>query len=113
VNLLAPSFGTRQDPDAAFKLATYSLTPVWLAGAASLFATLHPSLGAFAAFIQIGGAGWGFYILYSGLPIVLGAPEERALAHAAVAGAATAIAAGVAISVIQGVFGALLVGAPG
>lgn len=112
VNLLAPTFGARQDNDAAFKLAAYSMTPVWLAGALALVATVHPSLHALWMLAMVTGACWSGFLLWVGLPIVLGTPDERALHHALAASLATAVAAGVAVSVLHGVFGALLLGTP-
>jgi hypothetical protein len=112
LNLLAPTFGARQDNDAAFKLAAYSMTPVWLAGGLAIVAGLHPSLHALWVLAMVAGACWSGFLLWVGLPIVLGTPEERALHHALSAALATAVAAGVGISVLNGVFGALLLGTP-
>jgi len=110
INLLAPSFQARQDPEAAWKLATYSLTPVWLAGALAIFSTLHGATYALYFIGLVGGVGYAWYLLFAGLPIVLGTPDDKALAHSIVAVLATAIAAGVGISVLYAVFGTLLLG---
>jgi hypothetical protein len=110
INLLAPSFQARQDPEAAFKLATYSLTPAWLAGGLAVLSTMHGVAGAVWFIGLVGGVGYSWYLLYTGLPIVLGTPDDKAFAHSFVAALATVIAAGVGLSVLYAVFGALLLG---
>jgi Yip1 domain len=110
VNLLAPTFGARQDNEAAFKLATYSLTPIWISSALALFHTLHAALMVVHVLGLVAGGLWSGYLLYTGLPIVLNAPEERALPYSIVALAATAAATGVALFVLRAVFGSMLLG---
>jgi hypothetical protein len=68
IDLVAPVFGGRRDFDAAFKLAVYSFTPVWLAG---IFLML-PGL----RFLVLAGF-YGGYLLWLGLPRLVKAPEQR------------------------------------
>jgi len=74
INLLAPAFGGRRDFDSAFKLAVYAYTPVWLAG---IF-LLAPGL----RFLGLTGF-YGAYILWTGLPRLIKAPERKVLSFTA------------------------------
>jgi len=80
IHLLAPMFGGRRDFDSAFKLAVYAYTPVWLAG---IF-LLAPGL----RFIGLTGF-YGAYILWTGLPRLIKAPERKVLSFTAVIVACT------------------------
>lgn len=73
INLMAPAFGGRRDFDGAFKLAIYSFTPVWLAG---VFLVL-PGL----RFLTLTGF-YGAYIVMTGLPRLMKAPEQRSHTYA-------------------------------
>jgi hypothetical protein len=75
INLVAPLFGGRRDFDNAFKLAVYSYTPVWLAG---IFLMI-PGL----SFLTILGL-YGLYLLWLGLPPLIGVPRDKALGFACV-----------------------------
>ena len=75
---LAPRFGAQKDFASALKLAVYSFTPVWLAG---IF-LIVPGL----SFLIIMGL-HGVYLLWTGLPILMRAPAEKALPYAAVVAA--------------------------
>jgi hypothetical protein len=70
VDLAAPLFGGRRNFDAAFKLAVYSFTPVWLAGIFLLLPGLR--------FLVLTGF-YGAYILWLGLPPLTKTPEQRSL----------------------------------
>ena len=48
INALAPTFGAQQDSNKAFKVAVYSYTPAWIAGALQILPALA-ILGVFAA----------------------------------------------------------------
>jgi hypothetical protein len=99
IDVLAPMFGAQKDFAAALKLAVYSYTPVWIAG---IF-LLVPGL----SFLVILGL-HGVYLLWTGLPILMRAPAEKALPYAAVvSGCALVIAVGL------GLLEAPLFGAPG
>jgi len=75
MDLLAPLFGGRRNFNNAFKLAVYSLTPVWIAG---MFLVL-PGL----RFIVLTGC-YGAYLLWLGLPRLAKVPEEQAANFTAV-----------------------------
>lgn len=72
---LVPNFGGRSDMTSAFKTAAYASTPVWLAG----FFAIIPAIG----FFSVLGL-YSVYLLYLGLPRVMGVPQDRALACAIV-----------------------------
>jgi hypothetical protein len=97
INELALMFGGRMDIVAAFKAAAYSSTPAWLAGVFSIVPVF--------AFLSVVGL-YSLYLLYLGLPRLMRAPDNRAVAYtAAVVGAAAVLA-----FVVSGVLG-LAVGA--
>ena len=68
VDLAAPLFGGRRNFDAAFKLAVYSFTPVWLAGIFLLLPGLR--------FLLLTGF-YGAYILWLGLPLLTKTSERK------------------------------------
>ncbi|HRO04008.1 MAG TPA: Yip1 family protein [Terricaulis sp.] len=75
INAVAAHFDADQDDLAAQKVAAYSLTPAFLSGVFSLWPPLWwLSLFALAAMV---------YLMYRGLPILMKAPEDRALGYAA------------------------------
>jgi hypothetical protein len=75
VNVLANNFDADRDDVAAQKIAAYSLTPAFLSGVFSLWPPLWwLSLFALAAMVLL---------MYRGLPILMKAPPDRALAYTA------------------------------
>jgi hypothetical protein len=70
VDLLAPSFGAAKSWPAALKVAAYSLTPSFLAG---IFGII-PFLGVLALFAGL----YGIFLLFTGLPVVMGNSKEKA-----------------------------------
>src|SRR5215207_1058482 len=95
IDALAPTFGGRKDMLSAFKVAAYSMTPTWLAG---IFAVI-PAI----SFLSLLGL-YGIYLLYLGLPRLMRAPEDKAVAYTAV----VVLAAVVLSIVLAGVLGVLL-----
>jgi hypothetical protein len=75
IYVLAPRFDATKSFSAALALAVYSTTPVWLTGVFFLLPGLR--------FLTVLGF-YGFYLLWSGLPALMKAPEERSLSYAAV-----------------------------
>jgi hypothetical protein len=73
---LAPKFGAQKNATQALKVAVYSYTPAWLAGALRLLPML--SLLALVA------SCYGVYILYLGLPRLMKSPPEKATGYTAV-----------------------------
>jgi hypothetical protein len=74
IEALAPRFGGNKDRVSAFKLAAYSATASWLAG---VF-TLVPALG----ILSILGL-YSLYLLYTGVPILMKVPADKALSYTA------------------------------
>jgi hypothetical protein len=75
VNTLADNFDGDRNDLAAQKVAAYSLTPSFLSGVFSLWPPLWwLSLFALAAMV---------FLMFRGLPILMKAPEDRALSYAA------------------------------
>lgn len=69
VQALAPRFGGTGEEVPAMKLAAYSPTAMWLAGAFALL----PPLGVLALLGL-----YSLYILYKGVPVVTRVPEDKA-----------------------------------
>jgi hypothetical protein len=96
IEILAPKFGGQPDADAALKLAAFSPTIAWVAGAAIIV----PLLGGIVALI---GGFYALYTLYLGVPIVMRVPQEKALTFTlAVIG--VAIVVNIAVRMLTGVF---------
>jgi hypothetical protein len=75
IDALAPSFGGTKNQTRAFKVAIYSATASWVAGVFMLIPALAP-LGIIGLY--------SLYLLYVGLPILMKAPEDRALGYTVV-----------------------------
>jgi hypothetical protein len=90
IDLLAPRFGGKKNFPNALKLSVYSHTPLWLAGVFLLIPGLN--------FLLILGL-YGFYLLWVGLPILMGVPNERAFTYAIVA-TACALAPAVVLAIV-------------
>jgi len=73
INALAPSFGGEKNATQALKVTAYSFTPIWLAGVLNIVPMLG-MLGIFASFYAV-------YVLYLGLPVLMKAPKDKALAY--------------------------------
>ena len=72
IDFLAPRFGGTANRNNAFKLAAYSATAAWIAGAFQLI----PGLG----MLTILGL-YGLYLLYVGIPVLMKAPEDKAVIY--------------------------------
>jgi hypothetical protein len=84
INTLADQFDGDRNDIAAQKIAAFSITPAFLSGIFSLYPGVWwISLFALAAMV---------YIMYRGLPILMKAPEDRALSYAATVTVAGAVA---------------------
>ena len=79
INWMARTYGALEEDDAAngVALAAYSCTPLFVAG----FALLYPEPW-FNALVFLAAAGYGAYLMYDGLPIVMDIPRERAIMYA-------------------------------
>lgn len=76
VDALAPSFGGTKNPVSALKVVAFSYTASFVAGVFGIF----PLLGILAI---IGGL-YSLYLLYVGLPVLMKAPEDKALGYTVV-----------------------------
>lgn len=95
VDLLASKFGAERSYSDAFRLTAYSFTPVWLAG---IF-LLVPG----ASFLVLLGL-YGFYLMWTGMPVLMRAPADKALPYVvAVAVCAIAIDIMVRLALIAAV----------
>ena len=84
IDLLAPRFGGEKNFANAVKLSVYSHTPLWLAGIFLLIPGLN--------FLLILGV-YGVYLLWTGLPLLMRVPSEKALPYAVVVTACALIPA--------------------
>jgi hypothetical protein len=75
IDLLAPRFGGKKNFPNALKLSVYSYTPLWLAGIFLLIPGLN--------FLLILGV-YGLYLLWIGLPMLMGVPSDCAFRYAIV-----------------------------
>lgn len=76
INALAPTFGTAKNSAQAFKVAIYSITPVWIAGVLNII----PMLGVLGILAGL----YGIYLMYLGLQKVMNSPADKAVAYTAV-----------------------------
>jgi hypothetical protein len=94
INALAPTFAGEKNDIQALKVATYSSTAAWLAGVFGLIPAVS-ILGILGLY--------SLYLLYLGLPILMKAPQEKALGYTAVVIIA-AIVVFVVIGIVSGAF---------
>jgi Yip1 domain len=76
IDALAPKFGGEKNSAQALKVAVYSFTPAWVAGALRIL----PSLGILATL----GALYSVYVLYLGLPRLMKSPPDKAMTYTVV-----------------------------
>jgi hypothetical protein len=74
VDALAPTFGGEKNPMQALKAVVYSSTAVWVAGVLYLL-----KLGALVGLAGL----YGIYVLYLGLPVLMKAPQDKAVGYTA------------------------------
>jgi hypothetical protein len=96
INALAPTFGAEKNNAQALKVAVYSYTPAWLAGAFQIL----PALGILGLLAGC----YGLYLLYLGLPRVMKCPQEKAMGYTAVV-----VVCAIVLTVVTGAIGGLLV----
>jgi hypothetical protein len=77
IDALAPTFGGRKSFNQAVKVAAYSYTPVWVLAILAII----PYVGMLIALVAVV---FAFYLLYLGLPRVMGAPQEKAAGYTVV-----------------------------
>jgi len=94
IDALAPTFRGQKNTLAAFKVAAYSMTPAWLAG---IFAII-PSI----SFLSLLGL-YGIYVLYTGLPLLMRVPEDKAFGYTVVV-VLSAIVLSIVFAAVLGLF---------
>ena len=72
IDALADKFGGRKSYGNAFKVAVYAPTAAWIAGVFTAIPVL--------SILSVLGL-YTFYLLYTGLPILMKVPEERSLGY--------------------------------
>jgi hypothetical protein len=95
-NMLAPRFQAQQDMGSAFKLVAYASTAGMLGGVFSILPSLA-MLGLLAALYSV-------YLIYSGIPVLMKAPQEKAVGYTAalvVCGILAGIVVGLATSLVS------------
>jgi Yip1 domain len=98
INALAPSFGGQKDSAQALKVAVYSYTPGWIAGALNILTAL--------SLLAIIGGLYGLYLLYLGLPRLMKAPQEKAAGYTVVV-----VLCAIVLSVVFAAVGGTVAGA--
>ncbi len=99
IDALAPTFNGQRSQIQALKLAAYSLTASWIAG---IFGLVPP-----LAILGVLGL-YSLYLLYLGLPVLMKAPREKAMAYTAVV-----ILAAIVLWMIIGTVAGLFMRIPG
>src|SRR5262245_2694446 len=75
IDALAPSFGGQKNQTQAMKVAAYSATAAWVAGVFGIIPAL--------AILSLLGL-YSLYLLYLGLPVLMKAPQDKALGYTVV-----------------------------
>ena len=98
-NALAPTFGGQKDMGQAFKLVAYGSTAGLLGGVFNVLPMLS-MLGLLAAL-------YSMYLIYTGIPVLMKAPEDKALGYTVVL-----VLCGIVAGVVVGAVGALFTSGP-
>lgn len=96
IDALAPNFGRQKNPVQALKVAAYMGTASWVGGICGLI----PALSMIGLLFAL----YGLYLLYLGLPVLMKAPEDKALGYTVVV-----ILAVIVLMVVVGAVAAALV----
>jgi hypothetical protein len=99
VDGLAPTFGGTKNQISALKVVAYGATAGFLGGIFSLLPSLS-ILGVLAALYSI-------YLIYTGLPVLMKSPQDKALAYTAVV-----IVCGIVAGILIGVLSAMVTPSP-
>ena len=98
INALAPSFGGQKDFDQAMKLATGAVIPMWLGNVLSI-----TTIGILGMLGGLAGLGYGAYLLYLGMPVLNGTPQDKTVGY---------IAATIGIMLVASIILAIIAGCP-
>jgi len=74
---MAHNFGSNPSYSQGIEVSAYTATPLYMVG----FATLYPELW-FVACVGLLGIAYAVYMLYSGVPIIMGIHEDRGFIYA-------------------------------
>ena len=102
IDALAPTFGGQKNSAQALKVAAYSYTPAWIAGALRIL----PFLGLLGVLLGL----YGLYLLYLGLPRLMRCPEDKAAGYTVVVVICAIVLFMIVGSVSAAVLGAGMVG---
>jgi Yip1 domain len=91
---LGPSFGTSTTQIRATRLVAYAYTPYLLLSVLNII----PFIGA----LSFLGLLYGLYILYLGMPLMLGTPQDKSLGYVIVSVIAVVVVAAVVYSIVFG-----------
>ncbi len=100
VDALAPSFGGTKNPLNAFKLVAYGATAGFVGGVFSLIPSLAV-LGLLAALYSI-------YLVYTGLPVLMKCPADKAVPYTAVV-----VVSGIVLGIVMAAISSLVMPTPG
>jgi hypothetical protein len=109
IDALAPSFASTKNATQAAKLAIYSSTPMHLAGIIFLLAS--SMFGGLQWLPILIGLGWGGFLLFLGLPILMRTPVDKAPAYAGVSVGAWAVLWVIAQVIINAIVWNMVMGA--
>ena len=95
IDSLAPTFGGARDRRQALKTAAYAFTPAWLSSVLAL-------VPGFAGLLQLAAGLYGIYLLYLGLPLVMGSSPDKSKGYTAAVVLSTMVL-GIGLSAVGGV----------
>jgi hypothetical protein len=97
INALAPSFGSKSDAVNSMKLAVFSMTPIWVAGALYLI----PMLGILVMLAAI----YGLYVLYLGFSNpLMDTPQDKVIGYFLVSFVVSVVLFGVVMMIMGAIF---------
>ncbi len=103
IEALAPTFGGTKNRLQAVKVAAYAMTAAWIAGIIGLLPVLR-----LVTIVSILGGIYSLYLLYLGLPRLMKAPADKAVAYVV-----SVIVAGIVLYFLIGMITGLLLSATG
>lgn len=77
IHWMAKTYGAKSDPMKGIVVAGFTATPIFIAGAAGFYPVLWLDI-----LLAIVAAAYAVYLLYLGIPIVMGVSEERGFLYA-------------------------------
>lgn len=110
IDALAPSFGATKNSVQAAKLAVYASTPLHLIGILGILA-LQFLTGGLTWLWVLAGVGWGGFLLFLGLPILMRAPQDKAPAYAGASVGAWVVLWVIAVVIINAIIWNMIFGA--